>query len=145
MSTGVYECLVSNGSTTTHQSLFVGIYREQEHLRDVNLDVTARDARLVLNCSSAGLPATTVNWFFRDRQLNSTVGDFTQLIPDRMDTVYHSLLTLRKDELQSNSLLQNGEYQCQVHANLTSLNASAIFTIGKRHYWQMIITIYHCE
>ena len=132
---GVYVCQV-----TGEGSLFIGIYRHPQSLGELNLDIRAEygeeggeSPRLVLNCSSAGLPATTVSWFFENEEINGTVGDFSQLIPDRINTVYNSLLAIEKEDLRDNSLLQNGQYMCVVQANLTSANASMDFSIGKEY------------
>ena len=73
-SNGIYTCVI-NGSDSI-QTLFIGIYENYSSLTaslSVNTLPDATAPGLLLNCSSSGLPATSVRWFFGDQLI--TIGE----------------------------------------------------------------------
>lgn len=136
---GVYTC-VTTDENGANQSLFLGVYDKNYSIQDVNLNVSIvgpsneSEARLLLTCSSRGLPATSVSWFYGEHPIGSEEA-MTQLIPDRRRTVYHSMLTLTKQELANMPReRENDRYKCQVEAeaaDVTRVNAFREFRISK--------------
>lgn len=129
---GIYTCVITDESNF-NQSLFLGVYSENKQFLDTTLAVdtnpSGNETKLSLNCSSRGLPATSVNWFFGNRLI--TVGASTQHIPDKRKTIYHSLLTISRQDLENQRMLENEVYSCRVNANLSSANAAISFNISK--------------
>ena len=125
---GIYTCVI-NGSDSI-QTLFIGIYENYPSLTAfLSVNTLPEPSRLLLNCSSSGLPATTVRWFFGDQLI--TIGEQVQFVANRRETVYHSLLSITRHELISGELIRNGQYRCEVNSEedtAASVNASADIT-----------------
>lgn len=139
---GVYKCQVAapaGDDGRSAQSLYIGIYATREELMQVDLDIQVNNStdKLVLNCSSVGLPATKVTWFFEDRNITS-LGEERQLITNATRTAYNSLFFIRGDDI----ILEDGTYKCQVESNLTHRNATREFAIGKG---QRVKESFECE
>lgn len=131
---GIYTCVVTDNGTNSTETLFIGLYSNYDDYRltvtlIANASFNATDARLILDCSSTGLPATTVKWFFENQLI--TVGERMQLITDKRTTNYHSVLIIQQHELVLEGLQRNGRYICQVGSVMT-VNASTNFHIRKK-------------
>lgn len=130
---GVYTCAIT-GEDGSSQFLYIGVYQTiQSEFVMVNLGINSgfedsSGAILVLNCSSSGLPATRVSWYFNDRPI--AVGGQVQLIPNKRSTAYNSLLMIRKDELPGD-MLELGQYRCLLESETTSVNATQMLRISK--------------
>ena len=130
---GIYTCIVTDQRSNDTERIFIGIYASYPALRANNLTISTlldnTGTKLVLNCSSTGLPATTVRWFFRNRLIS--LGERTQLITGKLNAGYHSLLILTKQEIDLERLQANGRYTCSVDTSVAVKNVSRDFNIRK--------------
>ena len=126
---GIYTCKITDQNDIIQYRLYLGLYIENTVLSEVHLqakvDTNGSEPTLILNCSSTGQPVTNVNWYFND-VLIGTRGIQEQLIPDKINTVYNSLLLITKDNVTK----ENGQYRCQLNTSITSTNTSSNFIIG---------------
>lgn len=128
-SEGVYACVITD-EDGINEFLYIGVYQTiRSQFSNVNLGISSfqdsTGAYLLLSCLSTGLPATRVSWYFNDEPI--TVGDQVQLIPNRINTVYQSLLRIRSDELPEH-MLEPGVCRCMVEAETSSANATRTLT-----------------
>lgn len=132
---GLYTCILRDRSNIT-QNLYLGVY-DTDKLNvqptvgplTAGVDSSDNEVKLILGCSSAGLPATNVYWYFEER--NITVdGTRRQIIPNKSSTNYSSSLTIRRSDI----ILQNGLYRCGIEV---SANQTSIITMNATQYIMM--------
>ena len=127
---GLYTCILRDRSNIT-QNLYLGIYDTLNVQLTVGpltagVDSSDNEIKLILGCSSAGLPATNVYWYFEER--NITVdGTQSQTILNKSSTNYSSSLTIRRSDI----ILQNGLYRCEIEV---SANQTSIITMNATQY-----------
>ena len=130
---GIYTCIVTDQRNNNTERIFIGIYASYPALKAKNLTISTlldnTGTKLVLNCSSTGLPASTVRWFFRNRLIS--LGERTQFITGKLNAGYHSLLILTKQEIDLERLQVNGRYTCSVDAGVAVKNVSRDLNIRK--------------